>query len=150
MSSTVSLADLLSPENIAVDHPATGKHELLGTLSAKAAAYAQLPAEVVQTALDKREALGSTGMGGGIAVPHARLPGLARPFGLMVRLRKPIDFDAVDGEPVDIVFLLLLPEPGSTQALAMVARKLRDRSLLEKFRSAKDARELHALIAGPG
>ena len=106
--------------------------------------------QVVQTALDKREALGSTGMGGGIAVPHARLPGLARPFGLMVRLRKPIDFDAVDGEPVDIVFLLLLPEPGSTQALAMVARKLRDRSLLEKFRSAKDARELHALIAGPG
>jgi PTS system nitrogen regulatory IIA component len=98
--------------------------------------------------LVKREALGSTGMGGGMAIPHARLAGLSKPFGLLARLDQGIDFDAVDGEPVDIVFLLLLPEASDADinALACVARKLRDTQVLAAVRRAKDARGIFAQI----
>ena len=101
--------------------------------------------------LMKREEFGSTGMGGGVAIPHARFHQINKPFGLLVRLRKPIDFDAVDGKPVDIVFLLLLPNRQDSQglaALACVARKLREPAITAALRSAPDGEELyHALVA---
>ncbi len=150
MTLTMNIADVLSPENVVVDDPAASKDELLEKLAARAATLLNVPAGVIHGAIEQREALGSTGMGGGIAIPHARLPALARPFGLVLRLRKPIDFDAVDGKPVDIVFLLLLAETATPQVLAAVARKLRDRSGLAKLRAAADARELYALLASPG
>jgi PTS system nitrogen regulatory IIA component len=99
----------------------------------------------------KREELGSTGIGGGIAIPHARIEHLTMPFGVVARLRRPLDFDAVDGQPVDLVFLLLLPiAPASEQlnALAAVTRKLRNPNVLRDVRSAPDgARLYNALVA---
>jgi PTS system nitrogen regulatory IIA component len=94
----------------------------------------------------KREQLGCTGIGGGIAIAHARLQNLKKPFGSLVRLRKPIDYDAIDGDPVDIVFLLLLPAgPAGDQlnALASTARKLRDRDTLARVRGAPDAHAMY-------
>jgi PTS system nitrogen regulatory IIA component len=99
----------------------------------------------------KREALGSTGVGNGVALPHARLGGLRGPFVLLARLHNSIDFDAIDGEPVDIVVLLLLPEGGegrSGNALACVARTLRDEETLRKIRRAHDREALFRVIVG--
>src|SRR6185369_9598390 len=90
----------------------------------------------------ERERLGSTGIGGGIAIPHGRLPALAKPSGLFARLVHPIDFNAIDERPVDIVFLLIAPEGAGAdhlKALARVSRLLRDRSLVEKLRATESA-----------
>jgi PTS system nitrogen regulatory IIA component len=112
-----------------------------------------LDAKLISTELLKRENLGSTGTGGGVAVPHARLPDLKQPFGTLVRLKHAIDFDAIDGNPVDIVFLLLLPAepPGDAlNALASVARRLRDPESLRRLRGAADDAELYrAIQSGP-
>jgi PTS system nitrogen regulatory IIA component len=94
----------------------------------------------------KREQLGCTGIGGGIAIPHARLQNLNKPFGSLIRLRKPVGYDAIDGDPVDIVFLLLLPtEPAGNQlnARASTTRKLRDRDTLARLRGAPDGHALY-------
>ena len=87
---------------------------MLQELSAKAAGSLGVPVDQVAPDLLKREDLGSTGIGGGVAIPHARLPDLQRPFGLFARLKQPIEFDAIDGQPVDIVFVLLLPAGAET------------------------------------
>jgi PTS system nitrogen regulatory IIA component len=90
--------------------------------------------------LIKREELGSTGIGRGVAIPHARLPDLQRPYGLLAKLRHPIEFEAIDGQAVDIVFVLLLPaavESGQLEALALVARVLRPPENLARLRDAK-------------
>jgi PTS system nitrogen regulatory IIA component len=112
----------------------------------------QLPAlderEVFETLL-QRERLGSTGIGDGVAIPHGKLPGLDRLFGLVARLEKPVDFDALDGQPVDIAFLLLAPEGAGAdhlKALAQVARLLREPGILERIRAARDASALYALL----
>ena len=118
-------------------------------LAQRAAASLNLAAEQISAEILKREELGSTGTGGGVAIPHARIQGLHRSFGILVRLSKPIDFEAIDGRPVNLVFLLLLPaNPVGEQlkALASVARKLRDPACLRDLRSARDAASLyHAL-----
>jgi PTS system nitrogen regulatory IIA component len=119
-------------------------------LARVAASALQLPAELIATELNKREELGSTGMGNGVAIPHARFAALAKPFGILARLRQPIDFDAIDGERVDLVFVLLLPAaPDGEQlgALACVARQLRLPSVIERLRRLKQPAELYAAIA---
>src|SRR5262245_28453755 len=102
----MSIPDFLSPAGVLIDVHANDKGGLLKELAAQAAASLELPGEVVLNELEKREQLGSTGVGGGIAIPHARLQAIKQPFGLLARLARPIEFDAVDGNPVDIVFLL--------------------------------------------
>ena len=105
---------------------------------------------MILSALQQREALGSTGMGGGIAIPHARLPEVRRPFGLFARLRAPVAFDAVDERPVDLVFLLLLPtDPRGEQlnALACIARCLRDAAVAAGVHGARDAAEIYAVVS---
>jgi PTS system nitrogen regulatory IIA component len=100
-------------------------------------------------ALLKREQLGSTGMGSGIAIPHACLAELQQPFGMLARLKVPVDFEAVDDQPVDLVFLLLVPEPSKghqVNVLASVARKLRHSKVREELRQAKDARVIYQLM----
>ena len=97
----------------------------------------------------KREDLGSTGIGGGVAIPHARLPELHRPFGLLARLKQPIEFDSIDGQAVDLVFVFLLTaaaENGQLGALALVARTLRSQGVLDRLRRAKNASELYSII----
>jgi PTS system nitrogen regulatory IIA component len=105
-----------------------------------------LAAEGISAEILKREELGSTGTGGGVAIPHARIQGLNKSFGILARLNNPIDFEAIDSQPVDLVFLLLLPaNPVGEQlkALASVARKLRDPTSLRDLRSASGTAGLY-------
>ena len=124
----MNIREFLAPADALADLAASGKISLLQGLAQRASDKLKLPAELIASALLKREELGSTGTGGGIAIPHARIPGLNKPFGILVRLRQPIDFDAIDGQPVDLMILLLLPVESnkeSLNALASVARILR-------------------------
>ena len=128
---------------------AADKARLLRELAQRAAATLGLPAEEISAALLKREALGSTGTGGGVAIPHARLPGVGKPFGMLVRLAKAIDFDAIDGRPVDIVFLLLLPancRASSSMRSLAAARTLRDPAMVQRVRRAADDAALYRAI----
>jgi PTS system nitrogen regulatory IIA component len=137
----MKISDFLSPANVMLDIRANGKTTLLRQLSAQAAAEVGLDPEDVTTQIVKREELGSTGVGDGVALPHARLKGLKVPFGLLARLRRAIDFEAVDDHPVDIVFLLLLPESADgeqSSALAGVARALRNAETRRRIREATD------------
>ena len=147
----MNITDFLSPQHAIVDLRAADKAQLLRELARRAATALGLPADQVSDALLKREALGSTGTGGGVALPHARLAGVAKPFGMLVSLAKAIDFDAIDGRPVDIVCLLLLPTNSQGEqlnALACAARTLRDADALRNIRHAGDDAALYRAAAG--
>lgn len=142
----MDITDFLSPADALTELRAPDKARVLQELSARAAATLKLDADGVSTDLLKREELGSTGMGNGVAIPHARFAELAKPFGILARLKKAIAFDAIDAQPVDIVFLLLLPsaaDAGQLNALACVARKLRDPKVLAELRRADDGVALY-------
>jgi PTS system nitrogen regulatory IIA component len=146
----MKISDFLVPTQVMIDVKASDKERLLEQLSMEAADVAGLPADEVAREIAKREELGSTGVGNGVALPHARLASLKAPFALFARLRHGIDFDAIDGEPVDIVVLLLIPEAGDSgkgNALACVARALRDAETLRKVRSAPDREALYRVLA---
>ena len=147
----MQIKDFLSTSNVAIDVPAPTKAALLSDLARRAAAELKLDADAVANEVGKREELGSTGIGGGVAIPHARLREIKKPFGLLARLKNPIDFAAIDGGPVDIVFMMLLPAASQLDqlnTLAAAARKLRDGDLLSKLRKATTATELYRTIAG--
>ncbi len=142
--------DFLSRDDVLVGVDVTGKVELLRELSRHAALAVDLPADQIFSALHQREQIGSTGMGQGIALPHARFAELKQPFGLLARLKRPIMFDAIDEQDVDIVFLLLLPtSPHGEQlnALALVARRLRDPQIVSDIRRAAGAANLYHSFA---
>jgi PTS system nitrogen regulatory IIA component len=146
----MKISDLLSPTETMVDVRASNKRLLLEELAAKVAASLGLPVDQVTSHLLKREELGSTGTGNGIAIPHARLPGLKRPYGLLAKLKQGIEFDAIDGQAVDVVFVLLLPaavENEALTALALVARTLRSPDTRARLRAAKSPAELYAAMA---
>ena len=148
-TSAMNIKDFLSPDQALIDVRASGKAGLLRELSGRAAVALDVAADRIASELLKREELGSTGTGGGVAVPHARMAEVTRPFGILARLKNPIDFDAIDSQHVDIVFLLLLPiapAGDQLQALASVARKLRDPSSVQRLRRAADAAELYRAI----
>lgn len=145
----MKISDFLSPADVALDVRESDKARLLQQLSSQAAAKVGLSANEVCTQIIKREELGSTGVGNGVALPHARLRELTTPFGLFARLRHGIDFEAIDSQPVNMVFLLLLPDgTGASQlnALASVARALRDPETLQRIRSAADRDSLFQAI----
>ena len=142
----MKISDLLSPTDVMIDVRASNKRQLLEEFAAEAAISLNLRVDQLAPHLLKREELGFTGVGGGLAVPHARLPDLRRPYGMLAKLKQPIEFDAIDGQAVDIVFVLLLPanaENGQLGALALVARTLRASETLGRLRSARDASELY-------
>jgi nitrogen PTS system EIIA component len=146
----MKISDFLSEANVVAGVIAGDKQKLLEVLARKAGAIAHVPSERILAELLKREQLGSTGMGGGVAIPHARLREIEKPFGMLVRLKKPIDFDAVDGQPVDTVFLLLLPETAAGEqlgALACIARKLRDPATIGALRGAREDAEMYRSLA---
>jgi nitrogen PTS system EIIA component len=146
----MNITDFISPDHAIIDMRVAGKVRLLDELARRAGPALGLPADLISDALSKREALGSTGTGGGIAIPHARLPGVSRPFGMLVRLAKAIDFDAIDGHPVDIVCLLLLPTNAQGEqlnALACAARTLREPDALRNIRRAVDDAALYRAAA---
>jgi PTS system nitrogen regulatory IIA component len=146
----MKIPDLLSPADVMIDVRSSDKNGLLRELAARAASSLKPGVDRVAPLLLKREDLGSTGIGRGVAIPHARLPELHRPFGLLAKLNQPIEFDAIDGQAVDLVFLLLLPaaaENGQLGALALVARTLRPSEVLVRLRRAKTVSEIYSAIA---
>jgi PTS system nitrogen regulatory IIA component len=146
----VEIADLLTgPDAVLACVKASGKKALLAELAGKAANLFKLDERRLFDRLLERERLGSTGIGGGIAIPHGRMATLAKPMGLFARLGHPVDFDSIDERPVDTVFLLVAPEGAGAdhlKALARVSRLLRDRALVEKLRATESADALYALL----
>jgi PTS system nitrogen regulatory IIA component len=145
----MEITDLLAPEAVLPSLKAQGKKQLLQELADRAASLSGIPERRIFETLIERERLGSTGMGQGIAIPHGRLSGLNRIVGMLARLDAPIAYDAVDNQPVDLVFLLLAPEGAGAdhlKALARVSRLLRNQQTCEKLRATKDPEVLYALL----
>jgi PTS system nitrogen regulatory IIA component len=145
----MKIKEFLSAADVAIDVRAADKATLLKELASRAAAAVNLPADMVVAEIEKRDELGSTGIGRGVAIPHARLREIKEPFALLARLKGPIEFDAVDGQPVDLVVLLMLPASSQLDqlnALAAVARTLRDADVLRKMRSATSSTELYRAV----
>ncbi|WP_293795599.1 PTS IIA-like nitrogen regulatory protein PtsN [uncultured Bosea sp.] len=146
----MTLTDLLSPAAVISPLRANGKKQALQELAQHAATLTGLPDRELFEALLQRERLGSTGIGEGIAIPHGRMPGIDRLIGLFAKTEKPIDFDALDGQPVDIIFVLIAPEGAGAdhlKALARVARVLRNQSVLEQVRKVRDPAAIYAILA---
>jgi PTS system nitrogen regulatory IIA component len=145
----MDIKEFLSSNDAIIDVVAPDKVRLLRDLSKRAAAALRMDAAKIASELLKREELGSTGVGGGIAIPHARIRDLKKPFGVVARLKEAVDFDAIDSKPVDIVFLLLLPATAEGQqlnALACVTRALRKADVVEKLRGAGDSTNFYRVI----
>ena len=142
----MKVSDFLFLADVSIEAAFADKQKLLEDLARRASRAVDLEPDTILAELRKREQLGSTGMGGGVALPHARIHRIQKPFGMVVRLKKPIEFDAVDGKPVDMVALLLLPDTQEGKqlgALACIARKLRDPDVLTALRRARDGGELY-------
>lgn len=140
--------ELLQPVTVLVSIAATSKKALLNQLATAAANAHGVDARQVATALADRERIGSTGFGGGIAIPHARLAGLPHVIGVFARLAHPVDFQAIDELPVDLVFMMLSPPDAGAdhlKALARVSRRLRDQGFVAKLRGAGSPDALYAL-----
>lgn len=145
----MEIADLLSLGGVVDGLKAGSKKQALQELSAIAAAQTAQDERTVFDILLARERLGSTGVGAGVAIPHGKLDGLAQVSAVFARLREPIAFDAIDGRPVDLVFLLLAPEGASTdhlKALALVSRLLRNDRVCARLRGADSAEALYAVL----
>jgi PTS system nitrogen regulatory IIA component len=143
------LTDILTPQSVLASVKAVSKKQLLQELSAFAAAQSGLLESDIYEALLQRERLGSTGIGKGIAIPHGKFNDLPSLCGLFARLEKPLDFEALDQEPVDLVFLLLAPENAGAdhlKALAKIARVLRDPATVQALRQSRDPDALYALL----
>ena len=145
----MDLAKLLTPGSVRVLSHATSKKRLFQELAEVAAAAWKLPAGPALDGLLERESLGPTGVGQGIALPHARIEGLDRIVGVFVRLERPLDYDSVDRQPVDLVFALFAPRDSGVdhlKALALVSRTMRDAATCTKLRANADPLKLHAIL----
>jgi PTS system nitrogen regulatory IIA component len=148
----MEIADLLSPDAVVAHLKAANKKQVLQEMAHRAAQLTRLPERRIFDTLLEREKLGSTGMGQGIAIPHGRVPGIQKMTGLFAQIDHPVDFDAMDDQPVDLVFLLLAPEDAGAdhlKALARVSRLLRNQGVCEKLRGAPQAATLYALLTEP-
>lgn len=145
----MNFGTLLSPQAVKVMSDVSSKKRLMQAISEIAQDRVGLPAAQIFEALQERESLGPTGVGNGIALPHARLARMESVKGIFVRLERPIAFDAADRQPVDLVFALLAPSESGVdhlKALALVSRTLRDVALCEKLRANNDPLALYALL----
>ena len=146
------LNDQVAPNAILPALKFNSKKQVLQELAARAAVLTGQNERAIFDILMQREKLGSTAVGNGIAIPHGKMPGLTRLFGLFARLDRLVDFDALDNQPVDLVFLLLAPEGAGAdhlKALARIARLLRDQTIAHKLRATHDAESLYAVLAMP-
>ena len=150
----MQISDILSPAAVRTMSQITSKKRLFQEIAEQARAVYGVDAAQTLDALQERETLGPTGVGHGVALPHARLHGLDGVAGIFVKLDKPLDFDAVDRQPVDLVFALFAPKDSGVdhlKALALVSRTLRDTDLRAKLRANSDPAALHAILtSGPG
>jgi PTS system nitrogen regulatory IIA component len=145
----MELAELIQPAGIIANLRVTSKKQGLQELSKRAAELTGQPERAIFEVLIERERLGTTGVGHGIGIPHGKLSALDRLYGLFARLEMPIDFDAIDDQPVDLICVLLAPETAGAdhlKALARVSRLLRDRAVCEKLRGSDSADAIHALL----
>ena len=148
----MDLGDLIKPEGVIASLKAKSKKQALQDLASKASTITGFEARLILETLLQRERLGSTGVGRGIAIPHGRLAGLNRIVSVFAKLDEPIAFDAMDGEPVDLIFLLLAPEHAGAdhlKALARISRLIRDPMAIEKLRSSRDRAALYAVLTEP-
>lgn len=146
----MALADLLAQDAVLPALKANSKKQLLQEIAAKAAEVTGLPEREIFDVILQRERLGSTGVGNGIAIPHGKLTSINRIAGVFARLETPVDFEALDDQPVDLVFLLLAPEGAGAdhlKALSRIARVLRDNDVVAKLRASDNASALYALLA---
>ncbi|MEQ7874053.1 PTS sugar transporter subunit IIA [Sphingomonas sp. ASV193] len=147
----MNLVDFLDLEAIRFDLAAGSKRGLLNTLSQIAGQRLGIDGAAIAETVAERERLGSTGFGGGVAIPHGKLDGIDRVYGLVARLAQPIDYKAIDGEKVDLVFLLLSPRDAGAEhlkALASISRLVRDAGTLGKLRGARSRDALAAVLIG--
>jgi nitrogen PTS system EIIA component len=147
----MDLSDLLTPESVIAQLKAANKKQALGELAARAARLIDMDERTILDTLLERERLGTTGVGHGIAIPHGKLAGLKRLHGFFARLEQPIDFDAIDGLPVDLIFVLLAPESAGAdhlKALARISRLMRNAPMCEQLRATDNADALYALLTG--
>ena len=145
----MALTDIVALNAVIPALKVNGKKQAIQEIAARAAELCGLSERTIFETLLQREKLGSTGIGHGIAIPHGKLPKLERLFGLFARLERPIDFESLDGQPVDLIFLLLAPEGAGAdhlKALARVARLLRDPDVANKLRESRDADALYAVL----
>ena len=146
----MDLSDLIDVPALMPALRANSKKQLLQLLAEKAAQVTGLPEREIFDTILQRERLGSTGVGNGIAIPHGKLAGVKRITGVFARLESPVDFEALDDQPVDLVFLLLAPEGAGAdhlKALSRIARVLRDSDTVAKIRGTKDAAAIHTLLS---
>lgn len=147
----MALSDLIPGNGVTIELGASSRKQVLQSISELAAEATGLNPRVIFDAVLQRERLGSTGVGQGIAIPHARLAGIKRVQGFFARLRTPVDFESIDGRPADLVFLLLAPEDSGAEhlkALARVSRLFRREDIRQRLRAAPDVDAILAILAG--
>lgn len=145
----MEIADLITPRSVVAQLRAANKKQALQELAKRAAALTGIHERTIFDVLIERERLGTTGIGTGVAIPHGKLPGLSQLHGIFARLERPIPFEAIDDQPVDLIFMLLTPETAGAdhlKALALVSRLLRDSAVCEKLRGTDNADALYALL----
>ncbi len=145
----MKISDIMTVNNISVAIKANSKRQLLQELAEKAAEITGITERTIFDIVLERENLGSTGFGGGTALPHGRLADIDKVYGFFARLSTPVDFEAIDGKPVDLIFLLLSPEGSGADhltALAQVSRILKDEATCEKLRQAETREQIYALL----
>lgn len=145
----MEISDLVTPQAVIASLKATSKKQALQELARRAAELTGAHERAIFDVLLERERLGTTGVGDGVAIPHGKLPNLKRLVGLFARLERPVDFEAIDEQPVDLIFLLLAPGTAGAdhlKALARVSRLLRDRQMREKLRGSETAEAIYALL----
>lgn len=146
----MDVADLIAPEGVVANLRVTSKKQALQELAKRAAKITGQPERAIFEVLIERERLGTTGVGKGVAIPHGKLAALDRLHGLFARLEKPINFDAIDDQPVDLICLLLAPETAGAdhlKALARVTRLLRDQAVCQKLRGTDKDEAIYALLS---
>ena len=146
----MGLSEFLSPDAVVFNLHASCKREALAMLADKAGALTGVPATAIRQSLMEREQLGSTGVGRGVAIPHGKIEGVGKIVGVFAKLDQPVDFEAVDDQPVDLVFVLLAPADATAahlKALAKVSRLLRDERVREALRGAGSREALFAIAA---
>jgi PTS system nitrogen regulatory IIA component len=145
----MEIVDLITPKSVIANLRATSKKQALQELARFAAGLTGEQERAIFEVLLERERLGTTGVGAGVAIPHGKLSGLKHLYGVFARLETPIDFESVDEQPVDLIFLLLAPESAGAdhlKALARVSRLLRDREMCEKLRGSDTGDAIYALL----
>ena len=145
----MEIDELIGPNAVVAKLRATSKKQALQKLAKRAAELTGQPERAIFEVLIERERLGTTGVGNGIAIPHGKLADLDRLYGLFARIETPIDFDAIDEQPVDLICVLLAPETAGAdhlKALARVSRLLRDRVVCDKLRGTESAEAIRALL----